>query len=135
MKFIDEVEVEAISGDGGHGCVGWRREKYVPRGGPDGGNGGKGGSVIFEADENFNTLIHFRGKKVFQAESGHKGMGSQMNGPDGEDLKLKVPPGTLIYDRETGDLLCDLAIHGQTFTAAEGGSGGHGNAYFKSSTQ
>ncbi len=134
MKFIDEVEIEVVSGDGGNGCVGWRREKYVPRGGPDGGNGGRGGHVIFVADENFNTLMHFRGLKVFRAESGGKGMGSKMDGAAGEDLRLKVPVGTLLYHRDTGDLLCDLSEHGQEFTMAEGGRGGLGNAWFQSST-
>ncbi|MCE3011453.1 MAG: GTPase ObgE [Proteobacteria bacterium] len=134
MKFIDEVEVIVRSGAGGNGCVGWRREKYVPRGGPDGGNGGSGGNIVFLADENFNTLMHFRGKKVFEAESGIKGAGSQMDGATGAHLILRVPVGTLVYHRETGDLICDLSEHGQEFIAAEGGRGGMGNAFFQTST-
>lgn len=134
MKFIDEVEVEAQAGHGGPGFVGWRREKYVPRGGPDGGNGGNGGNVIFLADENFNTLIHFRGRKVFEAENGVKGGGSQMNGADGQDLILRVPVGTLLFNREDGELVCDLSEHGQEHVAVKGGRGGLGNAYFQTST-
>lgn len=134
MRFIDEVELEVVSGDGGNGCVGWRREKYVPRGGPDGGNGGNGGNVRFVADENFNTLMHFRGQKVFRGENGGKGMGSQMHGATGNDVVLRVPVGTLLYHQSTGELLCDLSEHGQEYTAAEGGRGGLGNAWFQSST-
>ncbi len=134
MRFIDEVEITIRSGDGGNGCVGWRREKFVPRGGPDGGNGGRGGHVIFLADENFNTLMHFRGQKVFPAENGIKGAGSQMDGAHGEDLVLRVPVGTLLYHQETGELICDLSEHGQEYTAAEGGRGGLGNAFFQTST-
>lgn len=134
MKFIDEVSLEVKAGDGGNGCVGYRREKFVPRGGPDGGNGGMGANVIFQGDENLNTLMHFRGKKVFEAPNGVKGAGSQMHGAAGEDLILPVPVGTLIYDQETGVLLCDITEHGQLFTVAEGGRGGMGNAFFKSST-
>jgi GTPase len=134
MKFIDEVDIEIISGDGGKGCVGFRREKYVPLGGPDGGDGGRGGNVIFEGDENLNTLLHFRGLKTFRAEAGEKGSGSNMNGSDGQDMVLKVPIGTLIYHKETNNLLSDITEHGQQWIAAEGGRGGKGNAYFKSST-
>jgi len=134
MKFIDEVEIEVISGDGGKGFVGYRREKYVPLGGPDGGDGGQGGSVYFEGDEGLNTLIHFRGLKTFKAPAGENGAGSNMNGATGEDLILKVPVGTLIFHKETGALLADITDHGQRYMAAEGGLGGHGNAYFKSST-
>lgn len=134
MKFIDEVEIEVVSGDGGNGCVGWRREKYVPRGGPDGGNGGRGGHIIFVADENLNTLMHFRGLKVFRADSGGKGMGSKMDGASGEDLRLRVPVGTLLYHRDDGNLMCDLSEHGQEFMMAEGGRGGLGNAWFQTST-
>lgn len=134
MRFIDEVEITVISGTGGEGCVGWRREKYVPRGGPDGGNGGQGGNVIFVADENFNTLMHFRGPKVFRGEEGVKGGGSCMDGAAGAPAILKVPLGTLIYHRETGDLLADLSTHGQEYVAAEGGRGGLGNAFFQTST-
>ncbi|MFA5583500.1 MAG: GTPase ObgE [Bacteriovoracaceae bacterium] len=134
MKFIDEVNIEIVSGNGGKGCVGFRREKYVPMGGPDGGDGGNGGSIIFVGDEGLNTLMHFRGLKTFKAEDGHNGMGSNMNGPTGSDLYLKVPVGTLIFHQETGELLADITAHGQEFRACEGGRGGKGNAFFKSST-
>jgi GTP-binding protein len=134
MKFIDEVEIEVYSGDGGKGCVGYRREKYVPLGGPDGGDGGHGGNVYFLGDEGLNTLMHFRGLKTFKAKEGDNGAGSNMQGADGEDMILKVPVGTLIYHRETGDLICDITEHGQKYLAAEGGLGGKGNAHFKSST-
>jgi GTPase len=134
MKFIDEVDIEVISGDGGKGFVGYRREKYVPLGGPDGGDGGEGGNACFIGDENYNTLMHFRGLKTFRAEEGGNGAGSNMQGACGQDMVLKVPVGTLIYHRETGDLLCDITEHGQVFKAAEGGRGGKGNAHFKTST-
>jgi GTP-binding protein len=134
MKFIDEVDIEVISGDGGKGFVGYRREKYVPLGGPDGGDGGQGGSVYFVGDEGLNTLIHFRGLKTFRASEGGNGAGSNMNGATGNDMVLRVPVGTLIIDRDTGNLLCDVTEHGQKYQATEGGLGGKGNAYFKSST-
>lgn len=134
MKFIDEVDIEVISGEGGKGFVGYRREKYVPMGGPDGGDGGEGGNICFQGDEGLNTLLHFRGLKTFKAEAGGNGAGSNMQGACGNDLILKVPVGTLIYHKETGDLLCDVTEHGQIYKAAEGGRGGKGNAHFKSST-
>jgi GTP-binding protein len=134
MKFIDEVDIEIISGDGGKGFVGYRREKYVPLGGPDGGDGGIGGNVFLEGDEGLNTLLHFRGLKTFRAEAGGNGAGSNMKGSDGKELILKVPVGTLIYHRENGQLLCDITEHGQRYEAAKGGNGGFGNAHFKSST-
>lgn len=134
MKFIDEVKIEVVSGDGGKGFVGYRREKYVPLGGPDGGDGGKGGDVYFEGDEGLNTLHHFRGLKTFRAKAGENGAGSNMTGAVGEDMILKVPVGTLVYDMVTGNLLCDVTRHGERYLVAEGGLGGHGNAYFKTST-
>lgn len=134
MKFIDEVDIEVISGDGGKGFVGYRREKYVPLGGPDGGNGGPGGNVYFLGDEGLNTLLHFRGLKTFRAEAGTNGAGSNMTGANGSDLILKVPVGTLIYHKETGQLLCDITEHGQMYEAAKGGRGGLGNAAFQTST-
>jgi GTP-binding protein len=134
MKFIDEVDIEVVSGEGGKGFVGYRREKYVPLGGPDGGDGGEGGHVYFLGDENLNTLLHFRGLKTFRADEGGNGAGSNMQGACGTDMILKVPVGTLIYEKETGNLLCDITEHGQMFKAAEGGRGGKGNAHFKSST-
>ncbi len=133
MKFIDEVKITVRSGRGGDGCIGFRREKHVPRGGPDGGNGGNGGSVIFEADENINTLLHFRGKKVFAADNGQAGSGMQCDGHYGADLILKVPVGTLVREQDTDYILCDLAEHGQQSIVAQGGIGGFGNAHFKNS--
>lgn len=134
MKFIDEVDIEVVSGNGGKGFVGYRREKYVPLGGADGGDGGDGGNVYFLGDEGLNTLLHFRGLKTFKAAAGENGAGSNMQGAMGEDLILKVPVGTLIYNRETNSLLCDITEHGQMYKAADGGKGGKGNAHFVSST-
>lgn len=133
MKFIDEVDIEVISGDGGKGFVGYRREKYVPMGGPDGGDGGLGGNIVFEGDEGLNTLMHFRGLKTFKAEAGGNGGGSNMTGADGNDLILKVPVGTLLTDKDTGNLLADITEHGQRYVAAEGGRGGKGNSHFRTS--
>ena len=134
MKFIDEVKITISSGNGGHGCVGFRREKFVPFGGPDGGNGGDGGNVYFQCDEGINTLAKFRGRKVFKAESGEPGAGSQRNGKFGEDLIIPVPVGTIIRNAETNDVLADLSEKGQKVLIAEGGQGGLGNMNFKSST-
>lgn len=134
MKFIDEVNIEIGSGNGGQGSVAFRREKYVPMGGPDGGDGGNGGSIIFVGDEGLNTLMHFRGLKTFKAPDGEKGGGSNMNGSNGENLLLKVPIGTLVYNTETNELICDITENGQEYIVCEGGRGGKGNAYFKTST-
>ena len=134
MKFIDEVKIEVNSGNGGNGKVGFRREKFVEFGGPDGGNGGTGGSVIFVGDENINTLVNFRGRKVYSAEHGQNGCGSQMDGAAGKDLEIKVPVGTLIFNEDTGVLMRDITEHGQREILAKGGRGGLGNTYFKSST-
>lgn len=133
MRFIDEVRITVGSGHGGPGAVTFRREKHVPFGGPDGGDGGRGGSVIFIADEGINTLIDFRGKKVFKAEDGHPGAGRQLNGPDGADQILKVPVGTIIRNAETGAIIADLKVHNEQVVIAEGGNGGRGNVNFKSS--
>lgn len=134
MKFIDEVKIVIKSGDGGNGCISFRREKHVPFGGPDGGDGGKGGDVYFVADTGFNTLIHYRGKKVFQADPGEKGHGAAANGPDGEDLYLRVPVGTIIRNIATNEVIADLVEHDQKVMVLEGGRGGYGNIYFKTST-
>jgi len=134
MKFIDEVRITVSSGHGGPGAVTFRREKSVPFGGPDGGDGGTGGSVIFIADEGINTLISFRGKKVFAAEDGEPGAGRQLNGKDGEDQVLRVPVGTIIKNADTGAIIADLSEHDQSVVVAEGGNGGRGNVNFKSST-
>lgn len=133
MRFIDEVSITAISGHGGPGAITFRREKSIPFGGPDGGDGGRGGSVIIIADEGINTLINFRGKKVFKAEDGEPGAGRQLNGADGADYILKVPVGTIIRNAETGALIADLKSHEESVIIAEGGNGGRGNINFKSS--
>jgi GTP-binding protein len=133
MRFIDEVRITIISGNGGPGAVSFRREKSIEFGGPDGGDGGCGGSVYFLADEGVNTLIHFRGKKVFKAEDGESGAGRTLNGKFGDDQILKVPVGTIIKNAESGAILADLKEHGQKVIIAEGGNGGRGNVNFKSS--
>ncbi|MGZ3787649.1 MAG: GTPase ObgE [Bacteriovorax sp.] len=134
MRFIDEVRITAISGHGGPGAVTFRREKSIPFGGPDGGDGGNGGSVVIIADEGINTLIGFRGKKVFKAEDGAPGAGRQLNGKDGEDQVLRVPVGTIIRNADTGAVIADLQEHNQSVIIAEGGNGGRGNLNFKSAT-
>ncbi|MEX0798063.1 MAG: GTPase ObgE [Bacteriovoracaceae bacterium] len=134
MKFIDEVKIEVSSGKGGNGVVHFRREKFVAHGGPDGGNGGRGGNIFIEGDENINTLMNYRGKKRYEAPDGENGAGSQMDGAAGKDLALKVPVGTLVYHQETGELLFDIVSHGQKELIAQGGRGGLGNAFFKTST-
>lgn len=134
MRFIDEVKITVISGHGGPGAVTFRRESNIPFGGPDGGDGGAGGSVIAIADEGVNTLIGFRGKKVFKAADGEPGMGRQLNGPAGADQILRVPVGTIIRNAETGSIIADLKVHNEKIVIAEGGNGGRGNLNFKSAT-
>ena len=134
MKFVDEASIRVTAGDGGNGCVSFRREKYVPRGGPDGGDGGHGGSVWLEADSGLNTLADFRHTRRFAAERGHDGQGRQMTGRSGEDITVPVPVGTLVKDRETGETIGDLTAHGKRLCVAEGGRGGLGNVHFKSAT-
>ncbi len=134
MKFVDEAEIRVEAGDGGNGVVGFRREKYIPRGGPDGGDGGDGGSVYLEADENLNTLIDYQFERFHRAERGQNGQGSDCTGRKGEPLILKVPVGTRATDKETGEALGDLTAHGQRMKVAQGGFHGLGNARFKTST-
>lgn len=136
MRFVDEVEIIVRSGKGGDGCVSFRREKYIPRGGPDGGDGGKGGDVYFVADEKLLTLYDFRHKRLYSAGNGHPGMGKQRYGRGGHDLMVKVPPGTMIYEKkdEGRRLVADLVEDGQKVLVARGGIGGKGNSHFKSST-
>ncbi len=134
MKFIDEVKIRVAAGKGGNGCVSFRREKYVPRGGPDGGDGGTGGSVVIEATERKHSLLDFRYRNIFAASSGRGGEGQNRNGRGGENIVLEVPVGTIVKDPETGDILADLKEPGQRWTAAAGGRGGKGNAHFTSST-
>ena len=134
MRFIDEVKISIFSGNGGNGCSSFRREKFIPFGGPDGGDGGDGGSVYFEATKDLNTLVKFRGKKVYRAQNGGAGAGRQRHGKYGEDLIIPVPVGTIIRELETGRILADLDHHGHKVKLASGGRGGLGNMNFKSST-
>lgn len=133
MKFIDEAKIEVAAGRGGNGATSFRREKFVPRGGPDGGDGGRGGSVYAEADENTNTLVEYRFVKRYQAKNGEKGHGSDRYGAGADDITLKMPVGTLIRDIDTGETVADLTHHGQRVCLARGGKGGLGNIHFKSS--
>ncbi len=133
--FIDKARIKVIGGNGGDGVVAFRREKYVPHGGPSGGRGGDGGSVIIEVDKGLRTLIDLQYNKVYKAERGYHGEGSNKNGRSGEDITIKVPPGTSIYDDDSGDFLADLTVHGQKFYAAEGGKGGRGNTSFTTSVR
>ncbi|MEQ5806507.1 Obg family GTPase CgtA [Alteromonas sp. NFXS44] len=133
MKFVDEAEIRVEAGDGGNGTVGFRREKYIPKGGPDGGDGGDGGSVYLQADENLNTLIDYRFERFHRAERGQNGQGGNCTGRAGEDLTVMVPVGTRATDVETAEVLGDLTKHGQRLKVAQGGFHGLGNARFKSS--
>ena len=133
--FVDKAQIFIKSGKGGDGSVSFRREPYVPQGGPDGGNGGRGGSVVFLADRNLRTLMDFRYKKKYVAESGENGRGKQQYGKDAEDLVIKVPVGTVIKDVSTGNIMADLKEDGQRFVAAKGGKGGKGNVWFKNSVR
>src|SRR5437762_9628987 len=132
--FIDEAIIRVKAGDGGNGCVAFRREKFVPRGGPSGGDGGKGGDVIMESSERHNTLVHFRFNPEHKAQRGRHGEGSKRTGHTGEDVILKVAVGTLVYDFDTGELLHDFATPGESVVLARGGRGGKGNARFATST-
>jgi GTP-binding protein len=134
MKFVDEVRIQIRAGKGGDGCLSFRREKFIPFGGPNGGDGGDGGSVYLEANANLTTLIDYRFQRMFQAEKGQHGMGSDCTGKSGADLILPVPVGTLIYNIDTDELLGDLTLPGQRLLVAKGGFHGLGNARFKSST-
>ena len=134
MKFIDEVKIHAKAGDGGRGCLSFRREKFVPLGGPDGGDGGRGGDVRLAVDMALSTLLDLRYRQHLKAGNGAPGMGKNMHGKSGEDLVIQVPPGTLVYDDETGELLADLTTTGQGFCLLKGGRGGRGNARFLTST-
>ncbi|KJS01118.1 MAG: GTPase obg [Desulfobulbaceae bacterium BRH_c16a] len=134
MAFIDEAKFYVKAGDGGDGCVSFRREKYVPKGGPNGGDGGKGGSVIIRAKSNLNSLIDFRYRSHFKAERGEHGQGKDMHGRGGKDCIVEVPVGSVIKNAETDEFLIDLAADGETFLAAAGGDGGMGNPHFASGT-
>lgn len=132
--FVDQVNIQVIAGKGGDGCVSFRREKYIPKGGPDGGNGGDGGSVILMVDSNLRTLLDFRYRRKFNAQNGRPGQGGNRTGAKGGDLFIKVPPGTIVYDNSDNEILADMVTDGQKFTVANGGRGGRGNATFASST-
>lgn len=134
MKFIDEARIDVIAGRGGNGSASFRREKFIPMGGPDGGDGGRGGSIWAEADRNINTLVEYRFTRMFRAQHGENGRGADCYGKGGEDLTLRVPVGTVITEEETGSLIADLATDGQRALIAKGGKGGLGNLHFKSST-
>jgi GTP-binding protein len=134
MQFIDEVKIHVKAGDGGRGCLSFRREKFIPLGGPDGGDGGDGGDIVFQVDEGLGTLLDLRYKVHYKAERGGHGMGKNRHGKNGAELLVRVPPGVLIYDQETGELLADLKERDQRFVAACGGRGGRGNARFATST-
>jgi len=134
MKFLDEAKVYIRSGDGGNGCVSFRREKFIEFGGPNGGDGGKGGDVIAQAVDGLNTLIDYRYQQHFAAKNGQAGMGKDRHGANGGDIMLKVPVGTQIYEEDSETLLADLTASGQDIVLLRGGNGGFGNAHFKSST-
>ena len=134
MNFIDEALLEARAGNGGAGCTSFRREKFIPRGGPDGGDGGKGGDIIFRVDSNLNTLVHFRNQKYLIAKNGQPGAGNKKTGQDAEDLIVMVPKGTVIFDSISNQLLYDCCDENTDYLVAKGGEGGAGNFRFKSST-
>jgi len=134
MKFVDEATIKVISGDGGNGCMSFRREKYIPKGGPDGGDGGDGGDVYLVGDHNINTLADFRTVRTYHAEDGKAGKGGNRTGKSGEDAFIDVPVGTLIYDTDTEELIGDIVEQGQKLLVAKGGWHGLGNTRFKSST-
>lgn len=133
-KFIDEAKIHVISGRGGNGCLSFRREKYVPRGGPNGGDGGKGGDVILVANENMSSLLDFKYKSMYRAERGQHGRGKNQHGASGEDLYISVPVGTVVKEYDSDKVLGDLVKHGQKLRVARGGKGGRGNARFATST-
>ncbi len=134
MKFIDEAKIKVSAGNGGNGCVSFRREKYVPKGGPDGGDGGRGGDVIVKADEGMLTLLDYRYKRHVEAGRGGHGLGKQMSGPAGSDAIINVPVGTIVRDMDTGELVADMSSHGKKIVIAKGGRGGRGNMHFATST-
>jgi GTP-binding protein len=134
MKFVDEAAIEVQAGKGGDGVASFRREKYVPRGGPNGGDGGRGGSVYALADRNVNTLVEYRFTRLYRAKNGQNGMGSECAGRGGEDIVLTMPVGTIVKDTDTGEIIVDLCRDGERALLARGGQGGLGNVHFKSST-
>ncbi len=135
MKFVDYIEIQVKAGDGGRGCVSFRREKYVPKGGPDGGDGGRGGHVILRATRELNTLLDLKYKRVYFAEKGQNGRGKKMHGRDGKDLVIQVPVGTVIRDADTGDIIKDIDRNGAEIIVAKSGRGGLGNSHFATPTR
>ena len=133
--FVDRAKITIKSGKGGNGAVTFRREPFVPEGGPDGGDGGRGGNIVFFADENLRTLMDFKYKKKYEAENGQNGMKKKRYGKDGEDLVIKVPVGTMVIDEQSGKIMMDMTRHGQSFIAAKGGKGGKGNTKFTTPTR
>ena len=134
MRFVDEVKIKVEAGSGGRGCLSFRREKFIPRGGPDGGDGGDGGSICLEANPNLNTLVDFRYKRQFKAQNGQAGMGSNCTGKKGDDLIIDVPLGTMVFDAETNEMLGDISGDTTSLLVARGGFHGIGNTRYKSST-
>lgn len=134
MRFVDQVKINVKAGDGGRGCLSFRREKFIPRGGPDGGDGGAGGDLYLHTNPSLTTLLDFRYNAHYRAGNGVHGMGKHMHGKTGESLTINLPPGTLVYDAESGELLADLTEPGQTHKLISGGMGGRGNARFATST-
>jgi GTP-binding protein len=134
MKFLDQAKIWVKAGDGGNGCIAFRREKFIEFGGPNGGDGGRGGDVILECADGLNTLIDYRYKQHFKGGRGQHGMGSNRTGARGDDAILKVPPGTQVFDEDGETLICDITVPGQRVVLLKGGNGGFGNAYFKTST-
>ena len=134
VEFLDEVVIKVKSGDGGNGCISFRREKYIPKGGPDGGDGGKGGDIIVKANSGIYSLAHFAFKKFFEAKRGAHGRGKNCSGKDGKSLILEVPVGTVIKDEDTGEIIADLTQDGQQIVVAKGGKGGRGNQHFATAT-
>ncbi len=132
--FVDEAKIRVASGAGGNGCMAFRREKFVPRGGPSGGDGGRGGDVFMESSERHNTLVHFRFNPEYKAQRGRHGLGSNCTGPEGESITLKVPVGTMVYNEETGDLVHDFSKPNERIVVARGGRGGRGNQHFATPT-
>src|SRR4030043_1223623 len=133
--FVDEAKIRVKAGDGGNGCVSLRREKYIPRGGPDGGDGGKGGAIILMAREGLSTLLDLRYQQLYRAAHGADGQGKKQQGKSGDDLIISVPVGTLVKDAETGEILKDLTADGERFSAVKGGRGGRGNCWFATPTR
>jgi len=132
--FIDEARITVRAGNGGHGCIAFRREKFVPKGGPSGGDGGKGGDIYLVTDSNENTLLKFRFNHTFEADRGQHGMGSNWHGKNGKDLEIRIPRGTMVYDNDSGELLHDFTGENEQVLIARGGRGGFGNSHFKSAT-